>query len=134
MESCLRLFDANCPEFFAPNERRDYEDFLNTHPATYELCIVEESVVGVFGLMGNSANYRSLNWIMLDPTSQGLGLGTAIMERVVLKARELAVQKVAIAASQKSAPFFAKFGASEQATTENGWGPGMHRVDMELAL
>ena len=26
---CLKLFDANCPEFFAPNERVDYAEFLD---------------------------------------------------------------------------------------------------------
>jgi hypothetical protein len=39
-----------------------------------------------------------------------------------------------VAASQHSAPFFARFGARELARTDDGWGPGMHRVDMELPL
>ena len=39
---------------------------------------------------------------------------------------------VSIAASHKSAPFFARFGARIVETTPDGWGPGMHRVDMEL--
>ena len=29
---CLKLFDANCPEFFAPNERVDYAEFLDASP------------------------------------------------------------------------------------------------------
>ena len=37
-----------------------------------------------------------------------------------------------IAASHKSAPFFAGFGDREVATTPNGFGPGRHRVDMVL--
>lgn len=27
--TCLALFDANCPEFFEPNERADLEAFLD---------------------------------------------------------------------------------------------------------
>lgn len=27
-DSCIGLFDANCPEYFAANERADYEAFL----------------------------------------------------------------------------------------------------------
>jgi hypothetical protein len=38
--------------------------------------------------------------------------------------------RVKIAASHLSAPFFAKFGAVPLRTTDDGWGPGMHRVDM----
>ncbi|WP_242112849.1 hypothetical protein [Luteimonas aquatica] len=38
-----------------------------------------------------------------------------------------------ISASHKSAPFFARFGALETARVPDGWGPGMHRVEMRLA-
>jgi GNAT superfamily N-acetyltransferase len=131
---CLALFDANCPEFFAPNERGDYERFLEANPGRYELCVAEERVVGAFGLMGEDRQRRSLNWIMLEPMSRGLGIGTAIMERVTAEAHDLGLSIVDIAASHRSAPFFAKFGATTVATTEDGWGPGMHCVDMELKL
>ena len=43
-------------------------------------------------------------------------------------------QVIDIAASHLSAPFFARFGANEVSFTREGWGPAMHRVDMELAL
>ncbi len=33
------LFDANCPEFFAPNERLDYAEFLDSNLLGYELCL-----------------------------------------------------------------------------------------------
>ncbi len=133
-DACLQLFDANCPEFFAPNERTDYESFLDANPNTYELCIGEGPVVGAFGLMGHSAHTRDLNWILLDPSSQGLGIGAKIMERVVFNASESGVRVIRIAASHKSAPFFAKFGANEVSVTPNGWGRDMHRVDMKLRL
>jgi GNAT superfamily N-acetyltransferase len=131
---CLALFDANCPEYFAPNERSDFERFLDTNQGEYELCIAAERVVGAFGLMGDDQHRRHLNWIMLEPQSHGLGIGTAIMERVSAKARDQGLSVVEIAASHRSAPFFAKFGATEITKTEDGWGPGMHRVDMEFRL
>jgi GNAT superfamily N-acetyltransferase len=133
-EACLKLFDANCPEFFDPNERTDYENFLEANPKDYELCFVEGSVVGAFGLMGDGTCHRNLSWILLDPSSQGLGIGAMIMERVVLNASESDVRVINIAASHKSAPFFAKFGSTEVTVTTNGWGPGIHRVDMVLRL
>ena len=34
----LTLFDRNCPEYFAPNERSDYWQFLNFNLAKYQLC------------------------------------------------------------------------------------------------
>ena len=132
--ACLALFDANCPEFFAQNERTDYLSFLADSPGDYELCCVGDVVVGAFGLTGTGVRHRNLNWIMLNPSSQGVGIGAAIMERVIAKARECGVRVVNIAASHKSAAFFAKFGADAATTIENGWGPGMHRVDMTLRI
>jgi GNAT superfamily N-acetyltransferase len=131
---CLGVFDANCPEFFAPKERLDYVNFLDGNPLSYELCIVAEHVVGAFGLMGSFLQQKSLNWILLSPDSHGMGIGSAIMERISNLASTSGVSLVTIAASHKSAPFFAKFGAVEIAVIDNGWGPGMHRVDMELHL
>ena len=133
-ETCLGLFDANCPEFFASNERTDYLQFLDSGPSGYQLCLVDDEVAGAFGLIGNDASRRRLNWIMLNPQFQGLGVGRAIMESVAALAASEEIQIVEIAASQKSAPFFARFGAVTMAVTDDGWGSGMHRVDMELVL
>ncbi|MEH6472990.1 MAG: GNAT family N-acetyltransferase [Halopseudomonas sp.] len=132
--ACLGLFDSNCPEFFAPNERLDYASFLDTNPHSYELCLAEGQVVGAFGQVGHGLQQKSLNWILLNPRSHGMGIGSAIMDRISTSARTSGVSLVTIAASHKSAPFFAKFGAVEVAVIDNGWGPDMHRIDMELRL
>jgi hypothetical protein len=42
------------------------------------------------------------------------------------------VERVRISASQVSAPFFARCGARELSRVRDGWGPGMHRVEMEI--
>lgn len=133
-EACLAIFDQNCPSFFAPNERADYSSFLDDAPASYEVCDLSGKVVAAFGLIADDNQKIALNWIMLDPASQGVGLGSAIMEHVISQGRGSQLSLINIAASHKSAPFFAKFGATEMLHTEDGWGPGMHRVDMELYL
>lgn len=131
---CLRIFDANCPDFFAPNERDDYQQFLASAAEGYEICEVDGSVVGAFGVFDDGAGEKTLNWILLDPDSHGLGVGSSIMQRVILLARTAEATRIRIAASQKSAPFFEKFGAQAISTVTDGWGPGMHRIDMCLSL
>ena len=132
-EACLVIFDANCPTFFAPNERVEYVSFLAAVPDRYEVCEVAGRVVAAFGLVDDSKGL-SLNWIMLDPESQGVGIGADIMKHVISVGRASQSFLIKIAASHKSAPFFAKFGAVATVHTEDGWGPGMDRVDMELHL
>lgn len=133
-ETCLGLFDANCPDFFAPGERPDYASFLDTSSACYELCLVQGQVVGAFGLTGHERLRRSLSWLLIHPSSQDLGIGSVVMARVIRLAVSLGLELVEIAASHKSAPFFTKFGAVINGFFPDGWGPGMHRVDMALAL
>ena len=90
-------------------------------------------VVAAFGLLPDGCGHR-LTWMMLDPSSQGAGIGSTIMGRIISGRSESRPSTIKIAASHKSALFFAKFGAVATARTENGWGPGMDRVDMELEL
>jgi GNAT superfamily N-acetyltransferase len=131
---CLGLFDANCPAYFAPNERSEYAGFLDAGDPSYSVCMVNGAIAGAFGLRAESGRRWSLRWIMLAPAAQGRGIGSAIMQEVVRQVLKLGGGVITIAASHKSAAFFARFGARELARTINGWGPDMHRVDMELPV
>ena len=46
----LSIFDKNCPDFFAPNERDDLIEFLEEYADGYRVCIHNDNVVGAFGL------------------------------------------------------------------------------------
>ena len=128
------LFDQNCPEYFAQNERQDYVSFLNSNPSHYCLCTNNDKVVGVFGVLKTDDTQSRLEWIMLAPDVQGLGIGTKIMKKSI----QLAVQQnstiLQIATSHVAYKFFKKFGAKVILETKNGWGPNMHRIDMELSI
>jgi GNAT superfamily N-acetyltransferase len=133
-DDCTSIFDANCPEFFAPNERKDFVAFLEVGSGGYEVCEIEGKVCGAFGLFADGKDVKALNWIMIDPEAQGSGVGSAIMARIIGLGRRSESRMIRIAASHKSAPFFARFGATTISSTKDGWGRGMDRVDMELVL
>jgi hypothetical protein len=130
--ACLSLFDENCPAYFAPGERDDYAAFLDSSSENYIVCLFAQRIVGAYGLYPNTRGGSALHWILLSPSSQRLGLGSTIMSRVIAEVRLSGRLPLYISASHKSAPFFAKFGAIETATVTDGWGPGMHRVEMRL--
>ena len=133
-EACLSIFDANCPAFFAPNERIDYASFLDAAPDGYDVCEMAGRVVGACGLIKQGDGGASLNWIMIVPVARGVGIGSAMMERVISLARASRLSVIDIAASHKSAAFFERCGAIATGRTNDGCGPGMDRVDMELRL
>lgn len=132
LSACLALFDANCPEYFAPNERADYVEFLATRGDGYTVCLVDEDLLGAFGVYALGSSLAQLNWILLAPAAHGRGIGSAIMDHTQTLMRELGHRTLKISASHKSAPFFARFGATEVERVPDGWGPGMHRVEMTL--
>lgn len=133
-DHCLRLFDANCPEYFAPRERDEYAAFLSTAPPQYRVCVEGARLIGAFGLLPEGPGEGRLNWILIDTASQGTGLGSAMMAEVDRTARTGLMHTVHIAASHRSAPFFKRFGASPERETRDGWGPGMHRIDMRWKI
>jgi len=131
---CLGLFDANCPEYFATDERKDYAAFLSRAASQYTVCVEGAQVIGAFGLLPERPGEGRLNWILIDPRSQGTGLGSAMMAEVKRAACADRMHTVHIAASHRSAPFFARFGASAERETRDGWGPDMHRIDMRWRM
>ena len=135
LDDCLRLFDENCPQYFAKNEKEDYLHFLKALPSSYYVVMVDKLIVSAFGLSIDTLAQRGrLSWILVSPNAKGTGLGVQMMAFAKNKAIENHLLVIDIAASHLSAPFFAKFGAQTQKQTLDGWGRGMHRVDMELLI
>jgi GNAT superfamily N-acetyltransferase len=132
--ACFALFDTNCPLYFAPNERSDYESFLDARAQSYRVCCVDNRIVGAFGVYPIDKTNAALHWILLAPSSQGQGVGSAIMANVIFEMQHNGRSVLHISASHKSAPFFAKFGARIVSRIPDGWGPGMHRVEMQLSI
>lgn len=135
LEECLALFDANCPEFFAPSERLDYEAFLALEPPGYKVAVGGGEMLGAFGFEAAAHSSRGrLGWILVHPSAQRTGLGSQMLTEIRREAESRGISVLDIAASHRSCLFFAHFGAVELKRTQNGWGPGMHRVEMEWFL
>ena len=132
---CLQLFNENCPEYFAENEREDYMNFLEGNPSGYFIGVSDGSVVSAFGIISTPESSRTrLSWILVSPQFKGRGIGVKMMSYAKKTAFKNGSSAIDIAASHLSSSFFTKFGAEELKITQNGWGPDMHRVDMEIVL
>ncbi|MDG1996472.1 MAG: GNAT family N-acetyltransferase [Emcibacteraceae bacterium] len=133
-DECLGVLDDNCPEYFAYNERDAYEEFLDSNPQGYEVCIIEGKITGVYGLIKEEHNTSRINWIMLGPHAHGHGLGSIFVNRAIKRAKAIDATVIHIATSHKAFKFFEKFNAVIVSEVEDGWGPGMHQVHMEIRL
>lgn len=132
LQACMTIFEQNCPDYFAPNERQDYQKFLSDCPDGYDICLIDDNVVGAYGLCVDEHHKWHINWIMIASKAQGQGVGSAMMHRAIATAQQHSVETIHIAASHLSAPFFAQYGATVVKEIPNGWGTAMHRIDMVL--
>jgi predicted GNAT family N-acyltransferase len=135
-EACLALFDQNCPDFFARNERAEFVEYLRYQGQEYWLYEHQGQVISAFGVhLEEKEHTARINWIMAAKNHHNSGIGKTMMREAILRAKgNCNLRLIHISASQHSAPFFARFGAVQKSVHENGWGPGMHRIEMELPL
>ena len=136
--ACLALFDGNVPRFFAPKERQEFSDFLDTLPPDGTYLVLEEAgrILACGGLaLEAGGEEASLCWGMVARAHQGTGLGRALTRARLAQARALpGVTQVRLSTSQHTAGFYAGFGFAITGVRPEGFGPGLDRVDMALPL
>ena len=75
-----------------------------------------------------------IDWIMVDPSHQSMGVGDAMVKRAFDLFNKHSVKELTVATSQHANRFFERYGLVEISTTLHGWGKGMHRIDMVMSL
>lgn len=114
--ACLALFGSNCPPYFHPSERADYEQFLQDPQDRGEYWVMEQggevvggTVVGCGGVWVNAEGQGGLSWGMVRRDLQRRGLGTRLtlfrLER--LRARP-EVRRIRLDTSQHTEAFYAR--------------------------
>lgn len=130
--ACLALFDSNVPEFFAPHERAEFEQWLND-PGEYFVLEDGGKVVACGGVWLDPARPQrsaGLSWGMVARDVHRRGYGSRLLAFRLARLWALGAAEVHLDTSQHSAPFFARHGFQEVRRVADGFGPGLDRVDM----
>ena len=131
--TCSAFFERNCPAYFAIEERSEYQAFLEAEPAQYWLGWANNVAVACYGVT-MERDVASIDWIMVDPSHQSMGVGDAMVKRAFDLFNKHNVKELKVATSQHANRFFERYGLVEISTTLHGWGKGMHRIDMVMSL
>ncbi|MCC8620122.1 GNAT family N-acetyltransferase [Xanthomonas vesicatoria] len=136
--ACLALFDGNVPAFFSAEERPDFVRFLTHHAAVWHYQVIERAgeVIACAGYSSSTdGTTASLCWGMVHPTLHRQGLGTMLLlARLEALRMRPNVGRVVLDTSQHTQAFYTRFGFTVQQVTQNGYGFGLDRWDMELDL
>ena len=131
--TCSALFERNCPTYFAIEERSEYRAFLEAEPKQYWLAWANNVAVACYGVTVE-IDVASIDWIMVDPSHQSMGVGDAMMQRAFDLLKVLELKELKVATSQHASRFFEHYGLVETSIALHGWGKGMHKIDMVMSL
>ena len=137
--ACLAIFEGNCPQFFAPWERAEFERFLHELPVTGWPYLVLEGagqVLACGGLIPEpQTGVASFSWGMVARGVQAQGLGRQLTEARLALARGLpGLAVLSLSTSQHTQGFYARFGFEVTEIVADGFAPGLDRWEMRLAL
>ena len=135
-EACLAIFDSNTPSFFAPHEREEFAEFLDTSSDPYFVVEHNGQVVGCGGffLIPNTPA-AVLTWGMVARARHGRGIGRLLLEERLQRLRDLpGVRVVKLQTSQHTYGFFEKAGFRTEHVQDDGYGPGLHLYNMGMNL
>ncbi len=139
-EACLKLFDSNTPQFFAPHERAEFELYLDDpqeRGANAEYLVLESNgkIVACGGYYVAPDGTAGLAWGLVGRDRHREGFGTQLLlERLRHIAAHPNANAVILDTTRFSSGFFERFGFETLNVTPNGYGVGQDRMDMRLEL
>jgi N-acetylglutamate synthase-like GNAT family acetyltransferase len=139
-EACLRLFESNMPQFFAPYERDEFEEYLTEDVergpiSEYLVLEADGKTVACGGYCIAPDGTAELFWGLVGRDQHREGFGTQLLlERLRRIARVPNASEVILDTTQFSSGFFERFGFEVVQITPDWYGAGLDRVSMRLEL
>jgi hypothetical protein len=143
---CIAIFDSNTPKYFAPHERADFAQFIQTTTDPYFVVTLvadrkgegegAEQIIGCGGyFLRNGGTVAGFSWGMVANDHHGTGAGRFLMmARLQRICQGTAAQSVVLNTSQHTYGFFAKVGFVVGKITKDGFAPGLDDYEMTLDL
>ncbi len=150
-ESCMNIFDSNCPHYFDASEREAFNQWLqiqgdrneksplkaypNTDLETYSVLVDENlNVVACCGyFMFNRNTEARFAWGMVHIDFHHKGIGTFFTkERIKDIKTHFPNAKITLATSQHTFEFYKHMGFETTEMIPNGFGVLLHKYEMEL--
>jgi N-acetylglutamate synthase-like GNAT family acetyltransferase len=129
----MLLFDLNCPQYFAPEERTYLENYLDNELEDYFVVELGDRVVASGGInLQNEQTKGVLSWDMIHPDYQKRGIGRSLVEFRIRHLKErYHVQEIGVRTAQFTDQFYAKCGFELQEIVPDYWSPGYDLYDMK---
>lgn len=139
LESCLQIFNSNCPQYFLEHERQEFIDYLANPHGSYWIAKKNDEIIGCGGIyldFGKSGkpefeNEAGFAWGMIHSKFHGKGFGKKLTKfRLEHLQDNYPERTIVLRTSQNTYQFFQKMGFSIHSILKNGFGAGMDKYTM----
>ena len=135
LDGLVQIFRLNTPKYFDASEEAELIDYLTHHAMNYYVIQFGTILIGAGGYnLQNNDKTGAISWYFFHPEYQGMGLGTAIVQKSLGELKELStIQKIIVRTSQFAFKFFEKQGFSLVRVEKDYWAPGIDMYFMQYA-
>ena len=129
----LHLIDLNIPEYFALDEKLDFENYLQVEIELYYVLIYEEKVIGCGGInFEEDKKVGIISWDIIHPAYHGMSFGTKLLQhRLSILDGMNTVKKIIVRTSQITYEFYEKQGFILKQIIPDYWAEGFDLFFME---
>lgn len=130
-DTCMTIFDSNCPSYFLAEERQPFLDWLQTEDALggrYFVLLEDHQPMACGGYFPRPEEKQTgLSWGMVHQDYHKKGWGTLLtIFRLAAIAKEFPNWPCCINTSQYTKAFYERHGFVTKSVILNGFGEGFH--------
>lgn len=132
----LQLITQHIPEYFAVEEKADFEHYLLHEKEAYFVATIDEKIVACGGINYFPKNKEArISWDIVDQSQQGKGIGAALLQhRLNLIKRHSEIEKIIVRTTQLVYPFYQKNGFTLVKSEKDYWAIGFDLYLMQIVL
>lgn len=130
----IQLLRQNIPEYFAPSEEIDFEEYLENETEDYFVYEEDSEIMGAGGInyFTNEKTAR-ISWDMIDPKHQGKGIGKKLTQyRMNHLNHKPDIERITVRTSQLAYQFYEKMGFELEKTEKDFWAKGFDLYQMKM--
>ena len=139
LETCLKLFRSNVPNYFTVDEEAEFVEFLLNDEHPYWVVKSNKTIVGCGGIYVSSPSFMRSDfdkevgfaWGMIHKTYHGKGFGKALAKhRINYLKNNYPERPIVLRTTQNTFRFFEKYGFAIHNIEPNGFGDNMDKITM----
>lgn len=130
----IELLQLNTPKFFDSSEENDFDYYLDNELEDYFVYEENSLIIGAGGInYFPEENRARISWDMIDPQSQGKGIGKKLTQyRVDHLSQNLKIEFIIVRTTQLVYKFYEKMGFELEKVEKDFWAKNFDLYQMKM--